>query len=637
MNYILHYDIASIFIIITIMIYFFVKKNVNTRLTHLFSVFIICTLVAAFLDMLDCYTTNHITTLPAALVFLVKEAYLITFDSTAAIYFAYIVYSAKGTSKIRLRDRLFILIPIIFNHALILTNPLTKKVFYFDLNGVYHFGPFMVILYLIEFYYVIGALLLMIYYRRNLTATQKASVYFFTCSSALAVLIQMLYPTVLLSLFAVSISALLIYLSLENPDNYEDKSLGTYNREAFLQIVAERISREHDCKVLGIQLHGFKYINDIIGVTNGNYLLKDVSDFLMSNYPGGKIFHVSGVKFAILLKDNITENQTSALIEQISQRFDRPFYIHGMELLLSCKMCVLHYPENVKTIEDILDSIEYSLSDSKQTNNASIIYDSSTILQSKRRETMIIQIMKQAFMNNSYEVYYQPIYSVEKESYTSAEALIRLKDSRLGFISPEEFIPIAERNGLILQLGELVFSSVCQFIIEEKVAEKGIKYIEINLSVVQCMQESLCEKLMTIMDYYQVPHQMINLEITETAAVISTEILLNNMQQLIQTGVHFSMDDYGTGFSNISHIIEYPFSLIKFDKSMIWASMNSEKAFCALKHNVSMIKELHMKIVAEGVETEEQAAALKELGCDYFQGYHFSKPVPKDEFISLLS
>ena len=129
---------------------------------------------------------------------------------------------------------------------------------------------------------------------------------------------------------------------------------------------------------------------------------------------------------------------------------------------------------------------------------------------------------------------------------------------------------------------------------------------------------------------------MINLEITETAAVVSSEALLNNMQQLIAGDVQFSMDDYGTGFSDISHIIEYPFSLIKFDKSMVWASMKSEKAFCALKYNVAMIKELNMGIVAEGVETKQQADSLKELGFDYFQGFYYSKPVPGEDFLQLL-
>lgn len=282
MEYILHYDIASIFIIITVMIFFFVKKNVNTRLTALFSALIICTLAASILDILDCYTSAGIHTLPVYLVHFVKEAYLITFDSTAVIYYIYIFYSAKGISNVTFTDKLLILIPICLNHMLILTNPLTKAIFYFDGTGGYHYGPLMVFLYGVALYYILSALFVMFRYKRNITVTQRASVYFFTASSILAVIIQMMHTQLLVSLFAVSISVLLIYLSLENPDNYEDKALGTYNRDAFLHIISERIGRKRNFKILGIQIHGFKYINDIIGVTNGNHLLKDVADFFMS-------------------------------------------------------------------------------------------------------------------------------------------------------------------------------------------------------------------------------------------------------------------------------------------------------------------------------------------------------------------
>ena len=150
------------------------------------------------------------------------------------------------------------------------------------------------------------------------------------------------------------------------------------------------------------------------------------------------------------------------------------------------------------------------------------------------------------------------------------------------------------------------------------------------------MQQKLHEKIENIMDKYQLDSSKISLEITETAAVTSREILINNMNQLIDRGFKFSMDDYGTGFSNTSTLIAYPFDEIKIDKSIVWSAMEDEKAMIAFKHSVAMIKDLDFKIVAEGVETKEQAKMLGDLGCDYFQGYYYSKPVSEDDFMSLI-
>ena len=234
-------------------------------------------------------------------------------------------------------------------------------------------------------------------------------------------------------------------------------------------------------------------------------------------------------------------------------------------------------------------------------------------------------------------MFYQPIYSVEKKRYTAAEALIRMPITDLGFVSPEEFIPIAERNGMILEIGEFVFRTVCEFMVKEKVWEKGIENIHVNLSVVQCMQERLAQNFLDIMDGYELPCNRIHLEVTETAAVVSSECLSSNMNKLVEKGVQFALDDYGTGFSNATSLIQYPYDTIKIDKGVVWAAMENENAMKVLSHSVAMIKSLDMNIVAEGVETLEQANELTDMGCDYFQGYYYSRPVNGREFIKILN
>ena len=190
---------------------------------------------------------------------------------------------------------------------------------------------------------------------------------------------------------------------------------------------------------------------------------------------------------------------------------------------------------------------------------------------------------------------------------------------------------------MILKIGHYVFKSVCKFLSESRIWEKGIEYIHINLSVIQCMQEKLYEQLFEIMDYYNLNYKYINLEITETSANASQEILKNNMKIMIEKHIKFSLDDYGTGFSNTSSLLNYPFQIIKIDKFLIWDAIKDKKAEIILKQTISMIKDLNMAVVAEGVETQEQMLLVKSLGCDYIQGYYYSYPLQEKDFLIFMN
>jgi EAL domain-containing protein (putative c-di-GMP-specific phosphodiesterase class I) len=253
----------------------------------------------------------------------------------------------------------------------------------------------------------------------------------------------------------------------------------------------------------------------------------------------------------------------------------------------------------------------------------------------KRRIDVDVAIRK-ALLTESFEMYYQPIYHVESQSIESGEALVRLYDSELGQISPGEFIPIAEQGGLILQLSELIFKKVFAFISQNDLQKKGIAYIEINLSMVQCMQESFADMLSAMMKDYGVESNRINLEVTETAAVSMPRRLRENMSDLYERGIRFSLDDFGTGYSNIDSLMDLPLDMIKLDKSMIDMATDFEQGKLVLASAVSMAKQINMKIVAEGVETAEQKEFLEQMKVDYLQGYYFSKPLPEEGFVKFV-
>ena len=247
----------------------------------------------------------------------------------------------------------------------------------------------------------------------------------------------------------------------------------------------------------------------------------------------------------------------------------------------------------------------------------------------------IDKIIENALNFRRFQIYYQPIYSTEKGKFVSAEALLRLFDPNYGFISPELLVTAAEKSGAIHRIGDYVLEEVCRFIASEEYKSLGLEYIEVNLSVTQCMRGTLAEDVLEIMKKYHVPTESINLEITETAASHAQEVMSANLSRLTEAGVAFSLDDYGTGYSNIKRVIQLPLKIIKLDKAFV-DEQDNPKMRVVLKNTVAMLKDMNMEIVVEGIETQEMLDFFTELNCDFIQGYFFSKPIPKPEFIRFI-
>lgn len=273
----------------------------------------------------------------------------------------------------------------------------------------------------------------------------------------------------------------------------------------------------------------------------------------------------------------------------------------------------------------------------KDSTENSIILDETQIGQYKERER-IEAMLHSALEEDRIEVFYQPIYSTKLRRFVSAEALVRIRDQEGTIVPPGKFIPIAERNGLISQIGECVFDKTCAFIRKNQLKERyGIEYVEVNLSVRQCEDSKLAETYIQIMEKHRLEPSYISLEITESASIKLRDNLLKNMRQLMDYGVRFALDDFGNGESNLNYIVDMPVSIVKFDRDMTQSYFSSYKAKFVMEAAMRMIQDMKLEIVSEGVETREQAEAIGELGIEYIQGYYFSKPLPGEEFLEFVA
>jgi EAL domain-containing protein (putative c-di-GMP-specific phosphodiesterase class I) len=301
---------------------------------------------------------------------------------------------------------------------------------------------------------------------------------------------------------------------------------------------------------------------------------------------------------------------------------------------MTARTIEIRLPEDAQDIEMVYSYGDYLRS--LEEGHKWMLYARTVDMQYLKRRIDVDVALRKAIEADSFEMYYQPIYHVESQSIDSGEALVRLYDSELGRISPGEFIPIAEQGGLILQMSEIIFRKVFSFISNNELFDKGVKYLEVNLSMVQCMQESFADKLQEMMKEYGIASNRINLEVTETAAVSMPRRLRENMGDLYERGIRFSLDDFGTGYSNIDSLMDLPLDMVKLDKSMIDMATASDHGKLILASAIAMVKQVKMKIVAEGVETVEQKEFLEQMKVDYLQGYYFSRPLPEEDFVKFV-
>ncbi len=635
MNYILYFDYAGIFVIAAVMFSFFYRQTIKTRSTSFFIAFMLVALITVILDIVSTEALKHTEQMPLWLCHIPQMLYLGLLVANPVIYLLYILSVVRNKKVIKKWIYAAVLAPFALQILFVLISPFIKDVgiFYFNENKEYMHGPLLYVQYAITFAYILGSLIYVIIRRKVFTRIQEITIYLYIVINIVCVIVQMLIPELLIQQFGITIAVMLIYMSMQNPEDYIDKRQGAFNAIAFEDVFNSNVIRGRKFDVLGVRINGLRYIGDTLGEESESEILREIVQFLIRVAGKKRVFVLSQTKYAIVFNEG---DDGKNITDKIYERFSQPFSSNGAKISLAVNTCLISCPEVAAQIKDVFSIMDLCLDEKSISERNETVIARKDILEKGQRERLILQAMRQGLKENGFEVFYQPIYSVKQKRLTSAEALIRMKDVGLGFVSPDEFIPLAEKNGLILDIGEFVFRDVCRFISERKLWEMGIENVHVNLSVVQCMQESLHEVLIGIMDECGLDYGKVTLEMTESAAVASEETLKSNMSKLIEKGMSFALDDYGTGFSNTVTMMKYPFKLIKLDKSMVWSASDSEKAMSLLKHTINMIKDMNMDIVAEGVETAAQANMLAKMGCDYFQGYYYSRPVNCENFIKTV-
>ncbi|MEG1583665.1 MAG: bifunctional diguanylate cyclase/phosphodiesterase [Anaerovorax sp.] len=523
-------------------------------------------------------------------------------------------------------------IPALLYILLVLSNVFTKLIFDMNATDSYIRGPYVSSTYVVFYTYCLFSILVARFSTSNCNAGEKRILSAFPLLAVLVIIVQQIFPTLILSGSAATCALLLIYLYLENKQISIDYLTNLPNRQVFLKMLALKLEKRKSDPfvVIVLSLKKFKQINSKLGQHHGDLFLQKISAYLETIVNRNFLYRFSGDEFAILMEET-SPIQISSLVERIHNRMSCPWSIGNYNPIITSVIGVVRSQDALNHVESIIHSIEYTIVQAKSDVLSDCVYFTSEMIEQANRKEEIIEILKDNLEKDNLEVHFQPIYNINQKSFFTAEALTRLTHTSLGTLSPNEFIPIAEDTGLIVPMTYQILNKVCQFI--NQLSNRGLAFegISINISAIQFTDKALIEKFTQIITANHVPFEKIKIELTERILVDNFQEVQTFMHHMHEKGVLFGLDDFGTGYSNIASVLQLPWDTLKLDKSLIWSAMDNEQSAIVVKHISHAFTALGLRILAEGVETEAQRDFSIDIGCHMIQGFLYAKPVCAQE------
>lgn len=413
------------------------------------------------------------------------------------------------------------------------------------------------------------------------------------------------------------------------------------NRNLLSDRIAQSIAQAHRAGqhvvAMILDLDRFKFINDNFGHPVGDGLLKAVAARLKAAVrEGDTVARLGGDEFVIMLSALTTPENVETTTQKVLDAFSLPFVVEGHELHVTTSIGVSVYPEDGVTSDMLLKTADAALYSAKD--------DGRNCFQFYTRE-MGVQVEEQAELANALhravalhelEIYYQPKVDLKSGHVNGVEALLRWRRPGIGLIPPDIFIPLAEATGLIVPIGEWVLRTACAQAKAWHVAGHSDLTMAVNISARQLRQKNVQELVRRVLADSGLAAEYLELELTESVLMRDRETAMKTLRELKEIGVVLTLDDFGTGYSSLSYLKEFPFDVVKIDRSFIYDVTHSVDGASLTRSILAMAESLHMTTVAEGVETEDQLSFLNINRCDTMQGYYFSRPLPSSEMGALL-
>lgn len=596
--------------------------------------FAFCTLstfLSSLFDIFSVICIENYKTIPLWICEFCSTVYFITLMSIPFFILNYgreIILTNKPRIKRGFSHFLYTLYALYF--IVILINIKTGWIFKFDIENGYIRGSLRYLSYVYTVFTTVLLVLIAVINRKTMALRVFAVFLFYPFISFLFILIQFFNPQILLTGISAFSSLFFAYIAIQSDLIDFDSVTGLMTENKLIKYFD---SRKFKGVIYIFSIENMNFIQSNISNSKKNFLLLSIAKEL-SKYFEKNTFSFSSNGFAALGKTEIEIKEKIELFEQFIQKlnYDQNF---GLPIPLDYYSTAISFSTQ-DSYESIMNIAQTMIKKSKHELNHSLQFCDSKILSEIERKKQIFSILQRELNVEStqFQIYFQPIYSIKDNKITHLEALSRLNGTELGNISPAEFIPIAESKGLIEKLGMVAFEKVCKFMSEHK---NAIQSISVNFSVYQMTNKNLVEKVIKIVEKYNLLPQHLIMEITESIFIDNYEVVRENMEKLTDFGIQFYLDDFGTGYSNLSNVVQLPFSTIKMDRSFVlMIEEDSKKGLSLFTNLVETFKDAGLEVLVEGVETDIQKQLVIQSDCDYIQGFLYSHPLDSDSIIKFL-
>lgn len=423
---------------------------------------------------------------------------------------------------------------------------------------------------------------------------------------------------------------------------YYDGMTGLYNRNYFISQLAAFISKARDeqreVAVMFVDIDDFRNINDGMGLIVGDELMMNFGQFLSEFSTDNVIVsHFTGDMYCLAIYDPCGQTSVEYIYNMIRNRTRQPFMTSdGREINIKITSGVAMYPDASENVLELINYAEIVMLRAKHDGKDSIQYFDSELLSEFLENLNIENKLRDAVYDMRFEMYFQPQYEAASGNLRGVEALIRWKDPDEGMISPAQFIPLAEKNGTIVPIGQWVIEDSIRTYMQWRQDYDKEFILSINISAIQYRRDDFVRKLIDTIEKYGMNPADLELEITETALIDNYRDVTEKLKILRDYGVRISMDDFGTGYSSLSYLKSLPIDTLKIDKMFVDSVLEDDNTNIIMESIMGMVKRLGLETVAEGVETEEQLEYLKSINCDNVQGYLTGKPQTEEDIEKIL-
>ncbi len=631
------YDYCAFILLCIIVVYYFRTSVHGTNRVRIMAMIVVLTMAASVFDATRVRFAS-IREVSDIRFFAVNFGYLLLISSIPFMYLLYIVATTDTWHKLTKFKIEIVLctIPMAVNVAILALNWTYPIAFEIgpDRTLTRHWGYYMVF-----FIFVLYGLIALAFLKKNVYNVDRKR-YYVLLAPIIMVTVGLVIGVLArghhVVCFSVAVCVLALVLINRRVEDSIDIVTGMHTYKVFAEDMYTNFSTGKQMEIILINITNFKYAMRMVGYDSMLGMMAPVSAEIlriMRKYHAQFMCYYNGDgKFAVeLSRKNFT--YAHEIAEEISNSIRQNIRMEISDFELEINTCLVRCPDDISDVSALFMLI----SDLDLAEAAGRVLSAESITGTKEftMKKEMSTIIDRALANHYFSVFYQPIYDTKTGKFSSAEALLRLRDPKYGYISPQLFIPLAEKSGAIHAIGSFVLEEVVKFIASDDFKQLGVDYIEINLSVMQCLRSNLADDIIDLTRKYKVPPSKINLEITETASGYSQSKLNTNITKLTENGFTVSLDDFGTGYSNLMRIAQLPLNIVKLDRAFVLME-ESGGNHIIIKNLIRMLKDMNLRVLVEGIETEEMVESFTQMGVDEIQGFYYSRPLTKSAYLRFL-